>query len=170
MNKVISILSLVFLLVTTSAFAGKSKIAVVDLQSAVSGSEEVKAISEQLRTEFKDEDAKIRALQAQLQGLQEKQQKDGAIMSEAERKTLMEDGTRLANELKFITQESQRRLQGRQKELIGPILQKAQKAVKDVVAEGGYELVFRREAVVEFSPEMDITKKVTAKLNDSSKK
>jgi len=170
MKKIISIMSLVLLLATTSAFAGKSKIAVVDLQAAVSGSKEVKAISEQLRTEFKDEDAKIRALQTQLQGLQEKQQKDGAIMSEAERKTLMEDGTRLANELKFLSQESQRRLQGRQKELIGPILQKAQKAVKDVVAEGGYELVFRREAVVEFSPEMDITKKVTAKLNDSGKK
>jgi len=170
MNKIISILSLVFLLVTTSAFAGKNKIAVVDMQSAVSSSEEVKIISEQLRTEFKDEDSKIRALQAELKGLQDKQQKDGAIMSEAERRTLMEDGTRLANELKFLTQESQRRLQGRQKELIGPILQKAQKAVKDVVAEGGYELVFRREAVVDFSPEMDITKKVTAKLNDSSKK
>jgi len=170
MNKIISILSLVFLLVTTSAFAGKNKIAVVDMQSAVSSSEEVKIISEQLRTEFKDEDSKIRALQAELKGLQDKQQKDGAIMSEAERRTLMEDGTRLANELKFLTQESQRRLQGRQKELIGPILQKAQKAVKDVVAEGGYELVFRREAVVDFSPDMDITKKVTAKLNDSSKK
>ena len=170
MNKIISILSLVFLLVTTSAFAGKNKIAVVDMQSAVSSSEEVKIISEQLRTEFKDEDSKIRALQAKLQGLQDKQQKEGAIMSEAERKTLMEDGTRLANELKFLTQESQRRLQGRQKELIGPILQKAQKAVKDVVAEGGYELVFRREAVVDFASEMDITKKVTAKLNDSSKK
>lgn len=170
MNKIVTILGVVLVLVASSAYAEKTKIAVVDLQSAVAGSEEVKAISELLRAEFKEEDGKIRALQAQLQALQEKQQKDGAVMSEAENRKLMEDGTRLANELKFLSQESQRQLGARQKELIGPILQRAQKAVQDVIKEGGYALVLHREAVVEFSPEMDISKQVTAKLNDSGKK
>ncbi len=169
MNKILVMLSVV-LMFATSLVGAETKIAVVDVQAAVAGSEEVKAITEQLRTEFKEEDEKIKALQAKLQGLQEKQQKDGAVMSEAENRKLMEDGTRLANELKFLSQESQRRLAARQQELLGPILQRAQKAVQDVVKAGKYELVLRREAVVEFSPKMDITKKVTAKLNDSGKK
>lgn len=82
----------------------------------------------------------------------------------------MEEGTRLANEYKFLAQESQRRLQGRQQELIGPILQKAQKALEEVIKEGDFDVVLRREAVLKFSPEMDITKKVTAKLNKKEKK
>lgn len=170
MKKIMSILGIVLMFVAPLAFAEKIRIAVVDLQGAVTASEEVKTIAEQLKTEFKDEDQKIRNLQTKLRELQEKQKKDGAIMSEAEGRKLMEEGTRLANELKFLTQESQRRLQGRQQELIGPILQRAQGAVEEVIKEGGFDIVLRREAVLEYSPDMDITKKVTAKLNKKGKK
>jgi len=145
------------------------KFAVVDVQAAVSGADEVKAITAQLKSEFSGEEVKIKALQAKIQGLKEKQAKDGAIMSEAENRRLIEEGTQASNELKFISQQSQRRLVSRQQELFAPVLERAQKAVKDVMTEGGYSLVFRKEALVDYQGDADITKLVTSKINQPAK-
>ena len=156
---------LALLFIALSSHAADMKFAVVDVQAAVSGSEEVKAITAQLKGEFSEEERKIKALQAKIQSLKEKQLKDGAIMSESENRRLVEEGTQAANELKYLSQESQRRLVSRQQELLAPVLERAQKAVEEVMSEGGYSLVFRREALVDYSQDIDITKSVTAKLN-----
>lgn len=41
-------------------------------------------------------------------------------------------------------------------------------AVTDVVAEGGYDLILNSDAVPYFAPVLDITAKVTAKLNEQA--
>lgn len=170
MNSVTKYLSLFLMAFSvTVANAEGVKFAVVDVQAAVSGADEVKAITEQLKGEFSEEETKIKALQAKIQGLKEKQAKDGAIMSEAENRRLMEEGAQASNELKFISQQSQRRLVSRQQELFAPVLERAQTAVKEVMDEGGYTLVFRKEALVDYKGDADITKLVTAKINQPAK-
>jgi len=43
-------------------------------------------------------------------------------------------------------------------------------AVTDVVAEGGYDLILNVDSAPYFAPVLDITAKVTAKLNESSQR
>lgn len=151
------------------ANAEEVKFAVVDVQAAVSGADEVKAILAQLKSEFSEEEIKIKSLQAKLQELKEKQAKDSAIMSEAENRRLMEEASQLTNEYKFIAQQLQRRAGLRQQELLTPIIERAEKAVQEVMDEGGYSLVFRKEALVDYKGDADITKLVTAKINQPAK-
>ncbi len=41
-------------------------------------------------------------------------------------------------------------------------------AVTDVVAEGGYDIILNSDSAPYFAPVLDITAKVTAKLNENS--
>lgn len=151
------------------ALAADSKIAVVDIQKAMRSTDKVKAIEAQLKTEFSDEEKKITDIQKKIGELKEKQQRDWAVMADPEKRKLQEDGMKLTTELQTLSQESQRQLAARQQELLQPVISKAQEAIKGIMKADGYDVVMRREAVVDFDPKMDITAKVTLKLNETIK-
>lgn len=157
------------LLIAGSAMAAEQKIAVVDVQKAMRSADKVKEIEAQLKNEFGDEEKKIEELQKKITDLKEKQKRDWAVMAEPEKRKLQEDGMKLTTELQTLSQESQRQLAARQQQLLQPVISDAQEAIKEIMKAEGYHLVMRREAVVEFDPKMDITLKVTLKLNEKSK-
>lgn len=168
-SKMSSKLLLVSAFLAGSAFAADAKIAVVDVQKAMRSADKVKAIEAQLKTEFSGEEKKIGDLQKKIGDLKEKQQRDWAVMSDPEKHKLQEDGMKLTTELQTLSQDSQRKLAARQQELLQPVITKAQEVIKDIMKADGYEMVMRREAVVDFDPKMDITAKVTLKLNETIK-
>lgn len=162
-------LLLVSALFAGSALAADPKIAVVDVQKAMRSTDKVKSIEAQLKNEFSDEEKKISDLQKKIGELKEKQQRDWAVMSDPEKRKLQEDGMKLTAELQTLSQDSQRQLAARQQELLQPVIAKAQETIKGIMKADGYGLVMRREAVVDFDPKMDITAKVTLKLNETIK-
>ena len=164
-------LGLVFSMVFFSgaSFAAGNKMAVVDVQKAMRSADKVKEIESKLKKEFSSEEKQIEGLKKKITDLKETQQRDWAIMGDAEKRKLQEKGMKLTNELKKISQESQNRLQVRQQELLQPVVSDAQEAIKEIMKEEGYNVVLRREALVEFDPKMDITLKVTLKLNEMNK-
>lgn len=168
-SKMTSKLLLVSALFAGSVLAAEPKIAVVDVQKAMRATDKVKAIEAQLKTEFSDEEKKIADLQKKIGELKEKQQRDWAVMSDPEKRKLQEDGMKLTGELQALSQDSQRKLATRQQELLQPVIVKAQEVIKGIMKSDGYGLVMRREAVVDFDPKMDITAKVTLKLNETVK-
>ncbi|MBL4606390.1 MAG: OmpH family outer membrane protein [Pseudomonadales bacterium] len=156
-------------LFTGVSSAADKKFAVVDVQKAMRSADKVKEIESKLKKEFSAEQKKIVELKNKITALKEQQQRDWAIMGDGEKRKLQEDGMKVTNELKALSQESQRRLQSRQQELLQPVVGDAQDAIKEIMKEEGYDVVFRREALVEFDPKMDITLKVTLKLNEKNK-
>jgi len=156
-------------LFTGVSSAADKKFAVVDVQKAMRSADKVKEIESKLKKEFSAEQKKIVELKNKITALKEQQQRDWAIMGDGEKRKLQEDGMKVTNELKALSQESQRRLQSRQQELLQPVVSDAQDAIKEIMKEEGYDVVFRREALVEFDPKMDITLKVTLKLNEKNK-
>ena len=154
---------------TGLASAAEKKLAVVDVQKAMRSADKVKEIEAKLKKEFSEDEKKIEALKKKITELKERQKRDWAVMGDAEKRKLQEEGMRVTNELKVSSQESQRRLQARQQELLKPVVSDAQEVIKDIMKEEGYDVVFRREALVEFDPKMDITLKVTLKLNEKNK-
>ncbi|MCG8534004.1 MAG: OmpH family outer membrane protein [Pseudomonadales bacterium] len=165
MKKLSLVLAVVFGLFTQVALAADVKIAVVDVRSGVMTSEEAKLKMEKLKGEFAQEKANLEALQMEIKKMEEKAQKDGAVMSMEEKRKLEKEAMEKVNELKFKGQQFQQSSQQEAQEVFQSLLPKFQKALKAVIDEQKLDLVIAREAALMVKPDLDITKAVTDKMN-----
>ena len=165
MKKLSLVLAVVFGLFTQVALAADVKIAVVDVRSGVMTSEEAKLKMEKLKGEFAHEKANLEALQMEIKKMEEKAQKDGAVMSMEEKRKLEKEAMEKVNELKFKGQQFQQSSQQEAREVFQSLLPKFQKALKAVIDEQKLDLVIAREAALMVKPDLDITKAVTDKMN-----
>lgn len=159
------VLAVVFGLFTQVTLAADVKIAVVDVRSGVMTSEEAKLKMEKLKGEFAQEKANLEALQMEIKKMEEKAQKDGAVMSMEEKRKLEKEAMEKVNELKFKGQQFQQSSQQEAQEVFQSLLPKFQKALKAVIDEQKLDLVIAREAALMVKPDLDITKAVTDKMN-----
>jgi len=164
-KKLSLVLAVVFGLFTQVALAADVKIAVVDVRSGVMTSEEAKLKMEKLKGEFAQEKANLEALQMEIKKMEEKAQKDGAVMSMEEKRKLEKEAMEKVNELKFKGQQFQQSSQQEAQEVFQSLLPKFQKALKAVIDEQKLDLVIAREAALMVKPDLDITKAVTDKMN-----
>ena len=135
MKKLSLVLAVVFGLFTQVALAADVKIAVVDVRSGVMTSEEAKLKMEKLKGEFAQEKANLEALQMEIKKMEEKAQKDGAVMSMEEKRKLEKEAMEKVNELKFKGQQFQQSSQQEAQEVFQSLLPKFQKALKAVIDE-----------------------------------
>ena len=59
-------------------------------------------------------------------------------------------------------------LQEKNQEFVQSMQEELTQAVMDVVAEGGFDLILNTESAPYFAPVLDITARVTAKLNENT--
>ena len=157
---------LVGLLMAQSLMAAEtSKVVTVDVLRAVMTTEEGKIKIEKLKGEFEKEKAGLEALNMKGQKLQERIQKDGAVMSADERHKLEKELMEIAQELKFKEQQLKQSGQADQRQVVESMLPKFQKAMKEIIAEQKIDMVLRREAVLDLNPSLDITDQVVDKMN-----
>ena len=142
-----------------------SKIVTVDFMRAVMGTEEGKLKIEKLKGEFERERAGLEALSLKGKNLQEKLQKDAAIMSTDEKHKMEKELMEIANELKFKQQQLQKSGQADERQVVESLLPKFKKAVNAVIAEQGIDMVLRSDVVVGINPKLDITDMVVQKMN-----
>ena len=107
----------------------------------------------------------MRKLQADAQKLQERMQKDGAIMSETERRELAEQLEEMAVNYKYLLGKLQTAQKEKQQQLLTQMNPKLEQAVREVLSEERYDLVLQRQALVFAADSIDITEKVTARLD-----
>ncbi len=164
MLKPIAPLAIALWCLASPAFA-ELKIAVLDVQRAVLQSEEAQAFVQQVQEQLGPDETKVRKLQADAQKLQERMQKDGAIMSEAERRELAEQLEEMAVNYKYLLGKLQSAQKEKQQQLLTQMNPKLEQAVREVLSEERYDLVLQRQALVFASDSIDITAKVTARLD-----
>lgn len=179
MNTLINKLTLVraaarqaFLVVLLSATSGAvfaqdaaMKVAFLDMAGALFNSDRAKAIDEQVRSEVSDDETKVRTLAQEATALQEKLQKDAAVMSDAEKKKTGEQIQEIGVQYQFLVQKIQTLIEERRQEFQNTYAPNLIQAITAVVEEGGYDIVFRSEAALHFEGSYDITARVTEKLN-----
>ena len=149
-----------------AAFAVES-IAVIDVQAAILSSEQAKVKIAELKKATSSDQNEIKELAQQIQALQEKMEQDAAVMSDTEKKNLSKDAQGKVEEFQFKRQKLQKAQQAAQQELMGEMSPKLEQAIQSILAEGEYSLILERRAAIWVSPELDITKKVTEKLNSN---
>lgn len=161
------ILVLVFgLLAAQSLWAADAlKVVSVDVLRAVMTTDEGKIKIEKVKAEFEKEKAELEALNQKGKKLQDKIQKDGAVMSQDERRKHEKELMEIANELKFKDQQLKQSGQADQRQVVESMLPKFEKALKALVDEQKIDVVLRREAVLYSDSSLDITDAVVAKMN-----
>ena len=105
----------VLVLLAAPLAAQAEKIAVVDMQAVFEQLPQREQVSKTLKTEFGDRVASVQKIQEELRGMLEKQQRDGALMSDTQKTELVRKMESMKSDLQLkgkALDEDMRRRQG----------------------------------------------------------
>ena len=164
MKKFIYVL-LVTALVGAQAALAEVKVAVIDVQAAILGSEHAKERIAELKKQYAPDQKEIKDLGVEIQKLQVKIEQDAAVMSESEKKNLGKQIEDKAIDYQFLAQKLQKAQTTSQQELMAELSPKLQQAIETIIEQGTYTVILERKSAIYVSPDYDITRKVTEQLN-----
>lgn len=141
------------------------KIGVVDIQAALDASNHVEKITAKLEQEFGPIQTDLKTLNNEIIKMEERLNKDAAIMGESEARRLQQELNEKKSRLKFESYESQRKLQARQQELSAPLMKMVEEVMQEFKTEGNYDLILHKQTTLYFREEYDLTKQLTERLN-----
>ncbi|MCG8315148.1 MAG: OmpH family outer membrane protein [Pseudomonadales bacterium] len=156
--------ALVFALFSMSAFAA-GKIAVVNVQEAITQSDNAKIWLKKFESEHATEQADLRAMEAEIKAMQERFKKDEAILSEEEKRKTNKSMQDKYEELQFRGKQLQKEFKTGQQEFVKGMLPKVNSALTQLMEKNSYDLIVHREAVLMLAPQLDITEQVIEQLN-----
>ncbi len=150
------------------AFAQDTKIGVLNALQALFNSDAARVVQEELEQEFSADEARAQELTTQLQDLSAKFQQDEAVMTDEEKRRMNSNAQDIQVQIQLIQERVQTALQEKNQQFLQSMQADLATAVSDVVAEGGFDLILNVDSAPYFAPVLDITAKVTAKLNENS--
>lgn len=146
------------------AQAADVKIGYVSIAKILNGSPQAEAASKRLEQEFaprkKGLDEALKSLRKQ----EEKLAKDGAVMSDSQRRNLENDVRNQARELKRTSDEFREDFNLRRNEELGKFQKQVLDVINSVAKEEGFDLVINDQATLYASPQVDVTDKVLKRL------
>jgi outer membrane protein len=155
------------------AFSGigfaQCKIVVVDMQEAVTGSNEGKEKAAKFDARVKEWTDKLDKIKADIDGNQKKLQAQQALASQSVLASLNKAITDKQTELTRTSEDAQKDVDGYRDELLGPVMEVAQKTMNDLAVEKGYSIVYDLSApnspIVYSSKDCNITEEIKTRLN-----
>ncbi len=165
MKKMVNGALMTLILMGAPLAAQAEKLAVVDMGAVFEQLPQREQISNALKTEFGDRMAEVQKLQEDLRGLLEKQQRDAALMSEAQKTELVRKMESLKADYQLKGKALDEDLRRRQGEEQNKLLVKVQKAINTIAEKEKYDMVLQRGAVVYVKPAADISSKVVEALS-----
>ncbi len=153
-------------LVSQGAIAQDTKIGILAPLRALFDSDAAQVIQEELNQEFAPDIERAEQLSEQLNTLAEEFQQNEAVLSEDEIRRMNSNAQDLQVQLQLIQERVQQALQEKNQEFLAGMQEELAAAVTEVVAEGGFDLILNADSAPYFAPVLDITPRVTAKLNE----
>jgi outer membrane protein len=153
------------MLLTGSALAAGEKIGVVNFQEVMQKIPQSAAVMQNLETEFKDDKAELMKLEGDIKFEQEKLKRDGALMSEAQKKESELKITTMYQDYQTKGKVFQQKSGQRQNEETNKIIALVRQAVDNIAAKSKYDLIVEQKAVVFSKPDADITEQVVEQVS-----
>lgn len=147
------------------ASAQESKIGYINTQRITAESAPAKAAQTKLEQEFSKRQKELTDAQSSLKTFSEKFERDAPTMTESQRATRQKEFAEQSRDFQRKQREFQEDLNGRRNEELQQVLDKANKAVKQVADAEKYDLVIQE--VVYTNGKHDITEKVLKILNSA---
>ena len=157
-----SLLASVF--VSGVASADALKVGYVNTQRIFRDAPAAVKAQKKLDSEFSRRDQDLQKMAKQLQSLQENLEKNGVTMSDSDRRNKERDLNDLNRDFQRKQREFREDLNLRQNEEMAAVLDKANRAIKNIADSEKYDLIL--QDVVWVSPRLDITDKVIKALAD----
>jgi len=153
------------LLLASSAMAFEQKIAVVNVQEAISQIPQAASLMQALEIEFKDEKAVIEQLQKDLTFEDENFKRNGSLMSEKEKTALQSKMAGLYQQYQVKVKAFQQKVAQRKNQETNKLLALVTQVVDNIAAKEDYDLVISKQAVVFSKPSTNITSKVVEQVS-----
>ena len=148
-----------------SQAAAPNRVAVVNSQMALLESAAAKQYAKVSEQQFGEQINKLKGLESQYKTLMGKLEKEGPMMSEAERTKLQLEMRRKKEDWEYQARQLQvEKNEADQKEL-AKLQPQLEEAIQAVAKSEGYDVVIERAAARFVKPENDVTRKVIDKLN-----
>lgn len=148
-----------------AAPAGPIKIAVLDAQRAVVETEAAKTVMTALQNQYKNDIEEGKNIERQMGAIQERLTKEGETMAATQRTALQRELREKEERRQALGRILQSAQQEKLQELFQQLGPKLQKVVQEVTSAGGFDLVLDARSVIMASASIDITRKVTERLN-----
>ena len=161
------VLGVLLSLAAFGASAQESRIAYINVQRITSESAPAKAATAKLESEFAKRQKDLADLQSTLKSLGEKFERDAPTMTDSQRGAKQKEYNDQGRDFQRKKREFDEDLNSRQNEELRQVLDKANKAIRQLAETEKFDLVVQ-EAVY-FNPKIDITDKVIKILNSGSK-
>ena len=161
-----AMLLLVSVAITPAAFA-EIKIVVLDPVSAILESDEGKVLIEAANKELEPEQSELQAMAEKMREQQTKLQKDGEILSDSEKRKIVQDIESMQADLQFGSQKLQKTVNDRRQEILQTLAPKYDRVLKDLIQIDQIDMIIQPNALQYANPKHDITKRVTEKLNEA---
>jgi outer membrane protein len=153
------------ILLASSAMAFEQKIAVVNVQEAISQIPQAAALMQALEIEFKDEKAVIEKLQSDLTFEDEDLKRNGALNNEKWKKDKQTKMAGLYQQYQIKVKEFQQKVAQRKNVETNKLLALVTQVVDNIAAKEDYDLVISKQAVVFSKPSTNITSKVVEQVS-----
>ena len=149
-------------------FAGEAaaelKVGYVNTQRIFRDAPAAQKAGKKLEGEFAKRDQDLQKMAKQLQGLQENLEKNSVTMAETERRAKEKEFGELSREFQRRQREFREDLNLRQNEENAAVIEKANRAIKQIAEADKFDLIL--QDVVWVSPKLDITDRVIKALAD----
>jgi outer membrane protein len=160
----VSASALVAGLATGTVSAQELKIGYVNSERILRDSMPARAATQKLEQEFTKRDRELQDLGAKLKSSAERFEKDGPVLTEADRARRQRELTELDRDFQKRQREFREDLNQRRNEELQALLERAQKIVRQLAEQEKYDLIV--QDAVYFSGRVDITDKVLRVLNN----
>ena len=149
------------------AQAADVKIGFVSIAKILNSAPQAESASKRLEQEFAPRKKGLDEAQKSLRKVEEKIAKDGAVMSESQRRTVENDFRNQARELKRSSDEFREDFNLRRNEELGKFQKQVLDVINSVAKEDGFDLVVNDSATLYAGPQVDVTEKVPKRLTSS---
>lgn len=154
--------SLMSALFVTGVGATELKVGYVNTQRIFRDAPAAQKAAKKLEGEFSRRDEELKKMAKQLQGLQENLERNSVTMAESDRRTKEKEFGDLSREFQRKQREFREDLNLRQNEENAAVIEKANRAIKQIAESEKYDLVL--QDVVWVSPRLDMTDRVIKAL------
>ncbi|RYY78568.1 MAG: OmpH family outer membrane protein [Moraxellaceae bacterium] len=148
---------------TSAAYA--NNVAVADSQAAIFNSKYAKQTVASLNTSLKPQRDRIESLQKELASIETRFKTDAKVLKEDQVRALQAQAQSKINEYNSTAEGLQKRVDETQATMYKTLLPKLEKIIEEIRKEGNYDIIIEKKNVIWSSPAVDITSKITERLD-----
>ena len=151
------------LLLTANAAFAELKVGFVNIPAVLEKAPQAEKAKKRLEQEFSPRDKQLLAQQNEIKKLEERMNRDAAVMGDSERRNLEKDILSKQRELKRNQQEFSEDFNMRRNEELGKLQRRIVEAIRSLAKEQNYDLLLT-DGVIYASESIDVTSQIQQKL------